>query len=91
MQKDRSRFCLWPIRFSWKRKSAGKFFDRHGWQVGSEPVALADTSWGCMPGYRDVFGQTFHIGAFKIMCGPIRQEERFCCFVAPQESKGIEP
>ena len=77
MQKDGSRFCLWPIRLGWQPGGCSTFFGRHGWQIGSERVPVTDTSSGCMPGSRDVFGQTFHIGALKIKLGP-RSREVFC-------------
>jgi hypothetical protein len=72
MQKDGNRYCLWPIRLAWVRatKPAQKFFDRHGWQIGAEYVPEELTGEGCPLGFRKVFGQTFHIGALKIMCGP---------------------
>jgi len=76
MQKNGNRYCLWPIRLGWAPRltPGGKFFDRHGWQVGTEQVSWHETGEDCMLGYRKVFGQTFHIGALKIMCGPERRD-----------------
>jgi len=70
VDRDGNRHFIWPVRLGWARKTTGRFFDRHGWQVGCERVPLVETGYGCMPGFRKVFGQTFHIGALKVIAGP---------------------
>jgi hypothetical protein len=67
---DGDRFYLWPIRVRWAPGRATRWFDWHGWQVGTESVSRVKTSRACMPGYRRVFGQTLHLGPLLVMFGP---------------------
>lgn len=67
--KDGSRWQVWPVRIRFKRGASHRWLARHGWQVGSESVPVEKTSFGCMPGYRAVFGQTLHFGPLKILLG----------------------
>jgi hypothetical protein len=64
-----NRFQVWPIRLKWSAGSASRFFDRHGWQTGTERTPDGSTGGRCMPGYRAVYGQTFHIGRLKVCLG----------------------
>jgi hypothetical protein len=69
---DGGRYLLLPVhvKLSPRRFGLGWLFGRHGWQVGSEAVPFEKTSHGCMPGYRDVYGQTVHLGPIQIIFGP---------------------
>jgi hypothetical protein len=57
------RYIYWPIRFKWvSKKVTGKYwkynwFNRHGWQVGWDDIAMG------------VFGWTYHLGRLKICFG----------------------
>lgn len=55
--KASHRYQWWPIRLGWRRKSATRFFTWHGWQTGWDGIE------------QRVYGQTLHIGAFKIHLG----------------------
>lgn len=68
-RKDKSRWMWWPIRIKFSAASASTWFRRHGWQTGFERVAVSKTSFGCMPGFRSVFGQTWHFGRLKVCLG----------------------
>ncbi len=68
IEKDKSRRVNWPIRLRWSSNHKG-WFTTHGWQIGSERVPVEQTSFGCMPGYRAVFGWTFHLGPLKVCFG----------------------
>ena len=63
------RYMWWPIRLRWQRASSHRFFTSHGWQTGFDRVAPHEHSDGCMPGYRSVFGRTFHLGPLKVCFG----------------------
>ena len=67
--KNGERFQNWPIRLKWGDKLSSNWFGRHGWQTGFEVVPVEQTSFGCMPGRRAVFGWTFHIGRLKVCFG----------------------
>lgn len=67
--KDGSRRLMRPIRLSWADPLSACWFKTHGWQVGCEACSLAETSFGCMPGWRRVYGWTFHLGRLKIKFG----------------------
>jgi hypothetical protein len=74
------RYALWPIALGWVPRSIGFVcnpewwqrmwsFTWHGWQTGYEDVPEEQTSLGCMPGKRAVFGQTLHLGFFQVYLG----------------------
>ena len=77
--KDRDRWQWWPVRLMWRERST-HLVDWHGWQVANERVDVSKTSARCVPGYRAVFGQTFHFGPLKICFGRNRDA---CSEVAP--------
>lgn len=69
-----NRWQLWPIGLRWGDKlSSSRPFSTHGWRVGTESVPVAKTSFGCMPGFRKVFGQTLHLWRLKICFGRVRR------------------
>ncbi len=68
IQKDCARYLMWPIRLKWAPGSSA-WFKTHGWQVGDEACQLEQTQRGFMPGFRGVFGWTFHLGRLKICFG----------------------
>lgn len=70
--RDRDRLLMWPIRLRWSDPRASNWFGAHGWQVGTERCAV--TSFHCIPGYRRVFGWTFHVGRLKVCFGTTREE-----------------
>ena len=72
---DGNRWLLWPIRVKWGAAGSSTWFKSHGWCVGSESVPTSETAFGCMPGFRDVFGQTLHFGRLKITFGKGREAE----------------
>lgn len=72
--KQRSYYLLWPVRFGWLWRPLGRDttwrdwryvfgLGWHGWYVDGK-------------GEVSVFGQTFHVGPLKIMCGPAREKGR---------------
>jgi hypothetical protein len=77
------RCHLWPIRISWGPKASSVWFVTHGWQTGVERCAPHETSEACMPGYRRLFGQTFHLGRLKVKFGPLASRQAGCDDLAP--------
>ena len=67
LTKNGSRLQFWPVRLKWGVTTS--WFSTHGWQTGSERVPVEKTSFGCMPGFRAVFGWTFHLGRLKVCFG----------------------
>jgi hypothetical protein len=68
--KDGNRWLLWPIRLRVAEHRSKAWFKTHGWQIGFEPVPESQTAFGCMPGWRGLYGQTFHLGRLKVLFGP---------------------
>lgn len=68
---DKSRYHLWPIGLGLLPKLVPfGTFSSHGWQTHCEDVPVEQTSRGCVPGKRAVFGQTLTLGFFQIYFGP---------------------
>ena len=67
--KDGSHRLMWPIRLTWAEQLSACWFKTHGWQVGSEKCSRAETGRGAMPGWRSVYGWTFHLGRLKVKFG----------------------
>lgn len=75
------RIQWWPVRLKWSAPFASNWFIWHGWQTGSERSEDGSTGSGCMPGFRRVFGRTFHLGRLKICFG--KNIEPACQVQAP--------
>lgn len=80
---NKSRRLMWPISLKWSAATTSRWFRQHGWQVGSERCSAADTSDGCMPGYRAVFGWTLHLGQLKVVFGRERVGDCGCAVQDP--------
>lgn len=61
------RRLLWPIRLNWGDMSSSCWFGRHSWYVG--PETNYPGSLSCIPGWRQVYGQTIHFGRLKVCFG----------------------
>lgn len=76
---DGHRIELWPIRLKWVRPLTPDaprtlWPHRHLWQTCSERTPDGSTAFGMMPGYRKVYGQTWHFGRLKLCFGrPARE------------------
>ena len=87
--KDKSRWMLWPVRIKWSAASANCWFTTHGWQTGTERVPVEKTCDGCIPGFRRVFGWTFHLGRVKVCFGrdlPDRVPLAHTAFQSPRDA-----
>lgn len=47
----------WPIRLKWGAQMSSRWFDWHGWELGSDRL------------WRQVFGWTYHMGRLKVIFG----------------------
>lgn len=74
--RDGARVHIWPIALGWSEKLASKWFGVHGWETQADLVPDELTSFGMMPGYRQTFGWTFHLGRLKIYFGPRDKKNR---------------
>lgn len=86
------RWLWWPIRLRWvqpiSKSLRSKWFTTHGWQVGTERCAESQTGRRCMPGFRDVFGRTLHLGRLKVLFGRERSKaERQVTVQAPPTTR----
>lgn len=69
VKRDGGRLRMWPIRLRWAPRSASGWFMVHGWERAADVVSLARTSFGMMPGFRQTWGWTFHLGRLKVCFG----------------------
>ena len=61
---------LWPIRLKYAAGNSSEWFVAHGWSNGSHTVSdSSQTSYGAMPGWKLVYGWTFHLGRLKVIFG----------------------
>jgi hypothetical protein len=81
------RFCLWPISLGWI-SGWTPFFTWHGWGIGHESCLVSETGNLSMPGYRDIYGQTLHLGPLKIMFGPRKHDVDKWCSINPPPKVG---
>ena len=71
---DRNRWALWPISLRWGAKEcSSRPGNTHGWFIDYEAVPSSLTSYGCMPGWRKLYGQTLHVWRLKICFGKVRR------------------
>jgi hypothetical protein len=71
---------FWPISFKWGNQiPCSTFFAWHGWQIGAENCHLHETSKSCISGFRDIYGQTIHIGKLKIIFGSLDRPDNKTC------------
>jgi hypothetical protein len=69
VEHEGGRVLLWPIRIMWGSPMSSKWFGVHGWEAKPDVVDVELTSLGMMPGYRQTWGWTYHIGRLKIVFG----------------------
>ncbi len=68
---DGARWLRWALRVRlvfgplWWRS----WFKNHGWPAGHELVPVEWTTRGCVPGLRQLVGQTYHLGPLKLLFG----------------------